>query len=218
MAWTQFLNFEKMAMQIIENEIVQMTDNNINHCSFGADVWDEINEEAFLNNLHHGSIAATFIINLYETTLNRIIDRQLQCEEIEFFKLSHEVKLQLICTMCKADLAAIKGEGAYATLKSVIRLRNDITHFKGNVVDSGHAIFGSATIPMGSSKDTLANLFTKKYMQKGFDDVIRLLKIICNNCGFALNTECEVLDSDGRTSLCEFVVNKETYESRKKLD
>ena len=98
MAFDIFLNFEKISLSIIENEIAQMTNEN---CDTDNDEFAEVDESKFVPNLYHGSIVATFIVNLYETTLNTILGRRLGCTETDIFKTSHEVKLQLICTMQK---------------------------------------------------------------------------------------------------------------------
>lgn len=63
MAFGLFLNFEKLSLEIIENEIKQMTDDNALYYN-DEEAFDEINEEKLLPNLYHGSIAATFIVNL----------------------------------------------------------------------------------------------------------------------------------------------------------
>ena len=70
MAFGLFLNFEKLSLEIIENEIKQMTDDNALYYN-DEEAFDEINEEKLLineeklpPNLYHASIAATFIVNL----------------------------------------------------------------------------------------------------------------------------------------------------------
>jgi hypothetical protein len=206
-----FLNFEKLSIKIIENEIAQMTNDNI-----GA-VFDEISEVddvKFEHNLYHGSIAATFIVNLYETTLNTILGRRLECTETEIFKTSHDVKLQLICTMFHVDIAEIKGDNSYSFLRSILRLRNDITHFKSNAVAEGHFITTDAKVPMGTSKDALSVQFTKNYMEQHYNGVLNLLVLICKKCGLVIFKDCLVIDCDGRDSACEFVITQQAYDER----
>ena len=211
MACGIFLNFEKLSQKIIENEIAQMTNDNI------RTVYDEfsgIDDVKFEHNLYHGSIAATFIVNLYETTLNTILGRRLECTESEIFKTSHEVKLQLICTIFRVDISEIKGDNWYSFLRSILRLRNDITHFKSNAVAIGHYITTDAKVPMGTSKDSLSVQFTKDYMEQHYNGVIKLLELICNKCGLALFKDCQVIDCDGRDCACECVVTQQIYDER----
>lgn len=211
MALGIFLNFEKLSLEIIENEIAQMTNDNL---LVYNDAIGEVDEEKFLHNLYHGCIAATFIVNLYETTLNTIIGRRLGCTENEIFKTSHDVKLQLICTMFHIELSEIKGVNSYSYLRSIVRLRNDITHFKSNAVTEGHYITTENKIPMGTSKDTLASQFTKNYMNKHYKGVVDLLELICRKCGLVLYKDCLIIDCDGRDSACEFVLTQEVYNER----
>lgn len=216
MACGIFLNFEKLSTQIIENEIALMDDDNLLFYDDGST--EEIKEENFLKNLYHGAIVTTFIVNLYETTLNTILSRRLECTEIDILKTSHSVKLQLICTMFHTDLATLKGDASYPKLQSIIKLRNDITHFKSNEIAEGHFIPASATIPMGTSKESLAALFTRTKMQESYKSVLTFLGILCQNCGLVLNTQCEIIDCDGRDELCEFVVTQEVFDRSERYD
>ena len=211
MAFGIFLNFEKLSQKIIENEIAQMTNDNI---GIVFDEVSKIDDDKFEHNLYHGSIVATFIVNLYETTLNTILGRRLGCTETEIFKTSHEVKLQLICTMYHVDISSIKGDNLYSYLRSILRLRNDITHFKSNAVAVGHFISADAKVSMGTSKDTLSVQFTKDYMEQHYIGVIKLLELICQKCGLVLFKDCLVIDCDGRDSACEFVLTQKDYDER----
>lgn len=211
MAFDILLNFEKLAISIIENEIAQMTNDNI--FSYD-DAIGKVDEGKLIHNLYHGCIVATFIVNLYETTLNTIIGRRLGCIEKEIFKTSHDVKLQLICTMFHIEYSEIKSNNFYSSLRSIVRLRNDITHFKSNMVGMGHYITTEAKVPMGTSKDTIALQFTKNYMEKHYNNVVKLLELICKKCGLVLYKDCLVVDCDGRDSACEFVLTQEVYNER----
>lgn len=210
MAFDIFLNFEKLSMNIIENEIERMTSDNV--CIEGE--LDAVDEVKFEHNLYHGSIVATFIVNLYEATLNTILGRRLGCTESEIFKTSHDVKLQLICKMYGVDMTEIKENNYYNYFKSIVRLRNDIIHFKSNLVAEGHYISTGCIVPMGKSKDALATQFTRDYMKKHYNGVVGLLELICEKCGLVLFKDCLVIDCDGRDGACEFVLTKETYDER----
>ena len=161
MGYQMLLNFEKLSTEIIEAEIAQMTDDNL--LTEEGDGIEIIDEEKFKYNLYHGSIAATFIVNLYEAALNTIISRRLRCTEIEILKTSHNVKLQLICTMYHADFASIKENNAYSLLQSIIKVRNDISHYKTNDIGFGFELKGTTQITMGTSKDPIAKIFTKSF-------------------------------------------------------
>ena len=196
-------------MQIIEDEIAKMTDDNVLQYTDGT---NELNQEQFIKNLYHGSIVATFIVNLYETALNTIVGKRLGCTELEILKTSHGVKLQLICTMCNADLATIKSNNNYSIVQSIIKLRNDITHYKSNELYEGLIIPSDIKLPGGKSKEELSTAFTKTYMDKCYKATLSLLELICSTCGFVLYKDCKIIDCDGRDGLCEFIVSKETFD------
>lgn len=203
MAFSIFLNFERLSMKIIEAEITQMTDDNV--VGAGGEI-DEVDNQKFENNLYHGSIAITFITNLYETALNTILNRRLDCSESEILKLGHEGKLRIICAMCKAELTSIKGDNSYGIIRDAVKLRNDITHYKDNMIAEGHFINIRTSFPMGSAKTPVASLFTKSYMQKCYDGTIKFLELLCKKCGYVLCLDCEVIDCDGRDDTCEFIL------------
>ena len=207
MSFSLLLNFEKIAIEIIETELAKMTDKNL-LAEKDEDGIEILDEKQFIENLYHGSIVATFIVNIYESALNTILSRRLDCTEIEILKTSHNVKLQLICAMYHADYASIKGDNAYSLLQTIVRVRNDITHYKNNELGYGHEITSDARIPMGFSKDPLAKIFTKSFMEKHYTGVWAVLHLICEKCGLVLNRDCEVIDCDGRDDLCEFILEK----------
>ena len=119
MAYGLFLNFEKVSMNIIENEITLMSDDNLTQVF--EDVY-AIDESKFENNLYHGSIAATFIVNLYETTLNTILSRRLNCADINILKQSHVKKLNRICTCFNVCVETIKNDNLYHSVEEIIKL------------------------------------------------------------------------------------------------
>lgn len=205
-----FLNFEKLSLTIIEDEILKMTNDNI----INDGELDEVDEDKFIHNLYHGCIAATFIVNLYESTLNTILGRRLKCSENEIFKTSHDVKLQLICTMFQVDISDIKNDNSYSYLKSIVKLRNDITHYKCNSIGDGHFITTNIKMPMGTSKDSLADQFSKSYIEKHYNGIVKLLDLICRKCGLVLFKDCQIIDCDGRDEACEFVLTQDTYDYR----
>lgn len=212
MASSIFLNFEKISLQIIEDEISKMTDDNMskdddNGCSDMVDIAE------FTKNLYHGSTVAIFIVNLYETALNTILCKRLECSEEEILKTSHSVKLQLICKMYNVELSEIKSDISYATFQKINKLRNDITHYKNNELKMGSYISNETKISLGTSKDALAEMFTKTYMNNCYEGVLSLLNLICEKCGLVINPKCGVIDCDARDCLCEFIVTKETFES-----
>ena len=192
MAFGLFLNFEKLSLEIIENEIKQMTDDNALYYN-DEEAFDEINEAKLLPNLYHGSIAATFVVNLYETTLNTILGRRLGCVEQKILEAHQALKLQIICILYGVDLISVKGHTSYAILQDIIKVRNDITHFKSNEIFEGSYIPISATLPKGTSKLPIAEIFTKTFMEKSYKGVLDFIDMLCQKCGLMICNDSQIL-------------------------
>ena len=155
MAFGYYLNFEKLDQKIIQEAIENLSES----VTFEVD-YEKLNE-AFVNNLHYGSIAIIFIVNLYETALNTIISKRLNWMEEEILKLSHSIKLKIICYRYNVDYLQIKSDHRYGILREIIKLRNDITHYKTNEICEGSYVGIEAKIPMGSTKKLLQNFLPK---------------------------------------------------------
>lgn len=207
MSFRYFLNFEKIAIQIIENEINKMTDCNVLLQQVG-DHEEQVNEKVFVENLKHGAVVVTFIVNLYETTLNTILGRRLNFNDEDFLRLSSSVKLKLICKEYNVDFDEIKSNDDFGSIKEIIKVRNDITHYKMNDLGCGSAVYKTIQFPIGKSKKLLPVLFTKSNIQKYYDSLIKFLRYFCEKCGLQINKNCEVIDCDGCHSECEFVTVK----------
>lgn len=211
MSFSMFFNFEKVSSKIIESEIQQMDDCNTLRENGMEE--EQMNMDHFINNLYHGSIAAVFIVNLFETALNTILTRRLEIEEIEILKASHTIKLQLICKIYNVDFAILKGDHSYEVLQLIIKLRNDITHFKTNDIGDGHYLVKGISIPLGTTKRYhLEDLFSKSFIEECYHGTIQFLSLLCDKCGLLLNKDCEIIDSDGNGSLCEFIVDKSSVD------
>lgn len=202
-----FFNFEKVSSNIIESEIQYMDDCNTLRENGMEE--EQMNLDHFLKNLYHGSIATVFIVNLFETSLNTILTRRLAIEENEILKASHTLKLQLICKIYNVDFAKLKSDHSYEILQLIIKLRNDITHFKTNDIGDGHYLVKGLSIPLGTTKKYyLEDLFSKSFIEECYHGTIKFLSLLCDECGLLLNKNCEIIDSDGTSSLCEFIIDK----------
>lgn len=204
MAFGIFLNFEKVAINIIEEQLKKMTNDNIYH--YDDECEDDINEEEFVKNLQYGSTTIAFIQNLFETSINTILRRRAEISEIDLLKSSIGVKLQIISLIYEFDLDEIKAQHAYQVYREVEKIRNDITHFKSNILCEATVIPASVTIDLGTSKKPIATVFTKDYMSESYMQVKNLINLICSKCGLYVNEDVEIIDCDGRDNICEFIV------------
>lgn len=207
MAFGIFLNFEKVSIEIIEEQISKMTNNNVVH--YEDEIIDFLDEDAFIENLKNGSTAIVFIQNLFETSLNTILRRRAEISEIDILKSSINVKLQIISLIYGFDLSAIKSNNSYAIYREVEKIRNDITHFKSNILCEATAVPADVKIDLGTSKKTLATIFTQDYVRECYQEVLKLIKLICLKCGLYTNKDVHIIDCDGRDGICEFIVDSD---------
>lgn len=206
MSFSMFFNFEKVSSNIIESAIKNMDDcNTLREAGMEE---EQMNMDHFTNNLYYGSIAAVFIANLYETSLNTILTRRLGITDKKILEGYNSKKLQRICNKYNVEYKEIQKEPSYKTMKSIINLRNDITHFKVNDIGDGHYWVKERSIRLGKTKGCLETLFSKRFMENGYQETINFLSLLCDKCGLLLNKDCEIIDSDGKGSLCEFIVDK----------
>ena len=198
------MNFEKLAMEIVEDELAKMTNENLIPPE-KSEPEGELDEELFANNLRHGVIASTYIVNLYETALNTIISKRIECKEEDVLKASHGLKLHLICIVYGLDHNEITGKHFYASVKEVTKLRDDITHYKTNDICEGSFVQADIKMPMGKSKKPLVQLFTQKNMQQYYDGVMGFLQFLCDKCKLQINYGCQIIDCDARDIDFEFI-------------
>ena len=210
MAFGIFLNFEKVSVEIIEEQIAKMTNNNVIH--YGDPTLDELDEENFIKNLKNGSVAIVFIQNLFETSLNTILRRRAEISETDILKSSISVKLQIISLIYGFELSTIKSDHSYEIYREIEKIRNDITHFKSNILCEATLFPADVKIDLGTSKKPLATIFTQDYISEGYKQVKKLIELICSKCGLYINEDAQIIDCDGRDALCEFIVDKYLFD------
>jgi len=206
MAYSYYLNYEKVATEIIEQQLECLTDNNVVHDEKYD--FDVIDEKSFYKNLKAGSIALMFINILFETTLNTILRRKNLLEENK--DKSVDKKLETIGEVYKLDLKAIKSGDQYCVYQNARKIRDDITHFKWNELGASFLIHSHIRLNLGKKREYLADIFTKKYIQKSYRGVLDLIELICSQCGLAVNKEVQIIDCDGRTGAYEYIKSIDT--------
>lgn len=203
MAFEYVLNFERISIEVAEEEMSMMTNSNIS--SEYRELEGALDETALAQNLRHGAVAITFIVNLYETALNTIISKRLKCKDINMLKSSHYIKLYLVCAAFGLEFCSVKSNKSFATVLEAIKVRNDITHYKTNELCMGHVVATSSKIPLGTAKKTLAELFTQKNMRKYYDGILGFLRFLCSQCGLKLVVDCDIIGCDGMQEGFEFI-------------
>lgn len=212
MAFKQYLNFERVAIEIIEAEIAQMTDVNYKKAGGVTDLNDE---ENFLINLHHGAIAITFIAALYESTLNDMLYATLKdssgkdnvCLNDDFKRMfmkkehtCHLGKIKNICEILQKVSSGIKFENSteYKIVDELVNCRNALIHYKSS--DQNFGELGTHLYTFYENNTVFQELFTKKKITYYYETVVSFIKMICEECGFSVFFDCYVFGG-GR---CDF--------------
>ena len=122
-------------------------------------------------------------------------------------KYSTFKKIEYICKQFNVDFSTIDNTNEANTMRKAMDLRNDITHYKNNVLGEGTFVTADAKIPMGLTQEPMAAEFTKSKMQEYYDNTIDLIKLICSQFGYRMNKDCRIIDCDGRDDAYEFILN-----------
>ena len=114
--------------------------------------------------------------------------RRAEISEIDILKSSIGIKLQVISLIYNFDLSEIKSNNLYSMYREVEKIRNDITHFKSNILCHASAIPADVKIDLGTSKKSLATIFTQTYIKNCYLQILSLIELICSKCDlFGLN-------------------------------
>jgi len=102
----------------------------------------------------------------------------------------------------------IKGLAYYKTYTELKKIRNDFIHYKKNHIGQGLSLVGQFRIPFGSIDKLLIEIIDKKQVEKYYNDVLKLIEVICDKCNLGINSDCEMIDSDARANSGEFIFQK----------
>lgn len=205
MSFKFFLNFEKLSINIIRDSLNQMTNTNVN--SIG-----EIDNVILEKNMYYGTIASVFCVNLYESALNSILSNELNCTEEEIIKASFNTKLYLICKCYGLDYVYFKSLNEFRFVNELIKLRNDLVHFKNNELGYAGWLHIDMKLSMGKTKVPISEIFTMPYIKKYYDATLKFIELLCDKCGLKMSTDCEVFDCDGGSETFKFIMK---YQSEK---
>lgn len=193
MAFSYFMNMEKLSLSIAEKHIKCMTDNN-----FEDDI--VLNDEALINNLENGFVVITQLSCFFESFLNTIINSCMSYNGDTLLKCSVEEKMDLIFMYYKKDWAGIKGDNVWAIHKKTTKVRNGMIHYKRNYVGDGTGIPGYSF-----EGQEVADFFTKSNMKKMKQGYVQLAEIIAMELGLNICPDIEIFACDGMNDLVNYV-------------
>lgn len=200
MAFSYFMNMEKLSLSIAEKHIKFMTDNN-----FEDDI--VLNDEVLINNLENGFVVITQLSCYLESFLNTIINACMLYSGDVLLKCSVEEKMDLIFMYYQKDWAGIKGDNVWAIHKKTTKVRNGMIHYKRNYVGDGTGIPG-----FSFEGQEVAEFFTKSNMEKMKQGYVKLAEIIANELGLKIYPGIEIFACDGRDGLVNYVYDPSMIE------
>lgn len=208
MSFSYFLNLERAAMIVIEEQIHQMEDIRY---TIIDNVVVEKEIPIFENNIVHGIVACVMTANLLETAINTIIGKQLERGEKTGLRNRIDEKIDIICETYGVKKATVKGTQAYQKIRELIRVRNDLTHYKSNFIGDGSGLSQYASLPMGVSGCLVIDIFTKQWMQNHYENALLFLKRLCEDCSLQFVPDCNVIGCDGASMKFEFIISEEEF-------
>lgn len=200
-----FLNMEPILNTAINDNISKLRDDLV---ISEPDDFEQLNLDALVYNFQYGSIACILMATLYETVINTIITSKLKYNDEDVLKASSNVKIQIICHDYGFEFATLKSDNSYGVVKEIIKLRNDIVHYKTNMLYEGVIPWADMTKPEFTSKKPLAYSFAKSTMQKYFTELNKFINLLCDKCDLKVNEYCQIIECDGRNGIVDYIINK----------
>lgn len=197
MAFRYYMNMERITLDIAKEHIENMTDDNM-----ADDIF--LDKEKLENNIKNGFIVITQLITFIESYLNTILNTCINYRGKDLLKASIDEKLEIIFLYYKKDLSFIKSQHYWECFKKILKVRNEMIHFKITDIGMGTEIpdFLFAGIEAKS-------FFTKPNMQDSIDKIITLGDLIANELNLYTFHNINIFECEGRDGLVNYVYDKE---------
>lgn len=193
MAFSYYMNMEKLSLSIAEKHIACMTNNN-----YEDDIF--LDTDCMVNNLENGFVVITQLNCFLESFLNTIINSCMNYEGELLLKCSIEEKLDIIFMYYHKDWAVIKGTHVWEIYRKATRVRNGMIHYKRNYVGDGMGI------PSYSFEgQEVAGFFTQSNMKKMKDGYVEFAEKIAEALGLKIYSDIEIFACDGMDDLVSYV-------------
>ena len=196
MAWGFFMNMERLSLDIAKEHAKNMTNDNMEDDIF-------LDETKIKNNIKNGFIVITQLNTFIESFLNTILNNCIGYNEKELLKTSVDEKLEIIFLYYKKDLSIVKSQHTWERYKRIIKVRNEMIHFKKTYIGDGSWIpnFSIANIEAKT-------FFTQSYMEDSISQIILLGDIIAKELNLNTFHNINVFECDGRDGLVNYVYDK----------
>jgi hypothetical protein len=195
MAFAFYLNMEKLALEIIEEHLTQMS--NCNYCEDSPDTIDNV---AFKKNLKYGFIIVVMLSVFVESAVNSVLSDIIHYKNERLIKCSVEEKFDIIYLLYNKDIKPLRADNNFAKYKEMNRIRNELIHFKFNYI--GH----SSCIPnIIVGNISLAKFFVKSKMCEYISCVNKFIEFLGEDLKLNINMKCDVFGCDGAENYYKFI-------------
>ena len=197
MAFGYYMNMERIALDIAKEHVKNMTDDNMEDDLF-------LDENKLKNNIKNGFIVITQLITFMESYLNTILNTCIKYKGKDLLKTSIDEKIEIIFLYYKKDIYAIKSLHYWECFRKILKVRNEMIHFKITGIGMGTGIpnFSFASVEIKS-------FFTKRNMQESINKIILLGDSIANELNLHTFHNINIFECDGRDGLVNYVYDKE---------
>ena len=195
MAFSYYMNMEKMSLEIASEHIELMEENiqDIRICEF-------LDISKLISNIKNGFVVITQLITFVESFLNTIINTCMQENNELLLKMSIDEKLEIICLYYKVKSSQIKSIHYWETFRTINKVRNELIHYKKSFICDCTAIqdFNIAGI-------SVKEFFIKSNMDKIMEHIIQLGNQISKVLGLTINKDVSIIECDARDGLVSYV-------------
>lgn len=196
MAFGNFMNMEKLTLEIIDEHISGMTDENYEIETF-------LSIDKLTNNMKNGFVIITQLSCFIESFLNTIINSCMNYNGDSLLKCNIEEKIDLIFLYYKKEWNRIKGQNPWSVYKKTTKVRNEMIHFKRTYIGDGTGI---PDFEIGGQN--VSQFFTQANMMLLTEQHIKLAKLIAEELGLSIYEEGNIFECDGRDGLVNYVYDK----------
>lgn len=193
MAFSFYFNMEKLALEIANEHLENMTDDNMYD-----DLW--LDDNKLSNNLKNGFIIITQLITFFESFLNSILIDCIGYSGEKLLKCSNDEKIEIIFMHYKKQFNNIKSSHLWENHIKNNRIRNELIHFKEiNIGDGG--MLPDFYICKVSVKD----FFIKSNITNIIKKYVELVELISSTLGLKIYHDVEIFACDGKSDEVKYV-------------
>lgn len=186
MSHASYLNMELIMLDAIEHHINLMHDDLMDPSFTGF-----IHPDLAIHNIKHGFVAVTMLSTYFDSFLNHVIEGILKYEGERLLRFNTEDKIEILYIFFNKE-NTLKGNHFWGTYKKVIRVRNELVHFKKRYIGS------STGFPHIEIKgERLLELFKRSNMLGVLSDFKELTKKIADDFGLKINDNAPFVHCSG---------------------